>query len=68
MSVERETGTTRTFVVRYPDGASEFRISRLAPQPGDVLLGRGDRWLVAEIAEHVKGTFTILLQRRESEA
>ena len=68
MSVEREHGTTMTFVVRYPDGSSEFRMSRLAPQPGDVLLGRGARWLVAQIAEHPKGTIRILLQRRDSEA
>ena len=31
-------------------------------------MGRGDRWLVAEIAEYAGGTVTILLQRRQTEA
>lgn len=68
MAAEREQGADRTYVVRYPDGSSEFRLGRLAPQVGDVLTGRGDRWLVAEIAERSSGTITILLQRRESDA
>ena len=68
MGAEREHGTTETYVVRYPDGASEFRMGRLAAQVGDVLQGRGDRWLVSGIAEHSGGTVTVMLQRRESEA
>jgi hypothetical protein len=68
MAAEREHGTTTTFVVRYPDGSSEFRMSRLAPQVGDVLTGRGDRWLVAEVAEKSRGNVAIVLQRREPDA
>jgi hypothetical protein len=68
MAAEREHGTTTTFVVRYPDGSSEFRMNGSAPEPGDVLMGRGERWLVAEIAEHPRGALTIILQRHELEA
>jgi hypothetical protein len=68
MAVEREQDTARTYVVRYPDGSSEFRMGRLALQVGDALMGRGDRWLVAEIAEYSHGTMTVLLRPRESEA
>jgi hypothetical protein len=68
MAAEREQGTTTTFVVRYPDGSSEFRLSRLAPQVGDVLAGRGDRWLVAEGAESSSGNVAIVLRRREPDA
>jgi hypothetical protein len=62
---EREQGTTTTFVVRYPDGASEFRLSHGAPEVGDVLMGRGDRWLVAEVAEYSSGNIAVKLQRRD---
>jgi hypothetical protein len=67
MAGEREQDTAETYVVRYPDGSSEFRMGRLALQVGDALMGRGDRWLVAEIAEHSSGT-TVLLRPQESEA
>jgi hypothetical protein len=68
MSGEREQDTAETYVVRYPDGSSEFRMGRLALRVGDALMGRGERWLVAEIAEHSRGTMTVLLRTRESEA
>jgi hypothetical protein len=64
MAAEREQDTAETYVVRYPDGSSEFRMGRLALQVGDALLGRGDRWLVAEIAEHSGGAMTVLLRAR----
>jgi hypothetical protein len=67
MAAEREQGTTTTFVVRYPDGSSEFRMSRLAPEVGDVLVGRGGRWLVAEIAKS-GANVAIVLRRREADA
>lgn len=63
---ERELGYTETFVVRYPDGSSEYRMSELAPQVGDVLVGRGAHWLVAGVAEYAKGTMTIFLQHRQA--
>jgi hypothetical protein len=63
MAAEHEHGTTTTFVVRYPDGASEFRMSRLAPEVGDLLTGRGDRWVVAEVAEYSSGNVAVMLQR-----
>jgi hypothetical protein len=65
---EREQRTTTTFVVRYPDGSSEFRMNGLVPQAGDLLTGRGRRWLVDEVAEHAAGPVAIVLQRPEPDA
>jgi hypothetical protein len=59
---ERDDATARTFVIRYPDGSSEFRMSQSTPRAGDVVVGRGVRWLVAEVAEYSRGTLTIRLQ------
>lgn len=55
--------STRTFLVCYPDGFREFRMSQSPPQVGDVVTGRGERWLVAYVVEHVPGTMTVSLQR-----
>jgi hypothetical protein len=63
MAAEHEQRDTRTYVVRYSDGSSEYRMGDTAPEVGDVLMGRGDRWLVAEVAEYSGGTKTILLRR-----
>jgi hypothetical protein len=67
MAAENEQRDTRTYVVRYSDGSSEYRMGDSAPEVGDVLTGRGDRWLVAKVAEYSSGTKTILLQRLDPE-
>jgi predicted ester cyclase len=48
----REDGTTNTYVVRYPDGSSEFRMSTSLPQVGDI----------ADVAD-ARGTLRVLLRR-----
>ena len=60
---QSEGGTANTFLVRYPDGSAEFRMSQSEPQIGDVIPGRGERWLVADIAEQPPGAVTVLLRR-----
>jgi hypothetical protein len=60
---QSEGGSANTFLVRYPDGSTEFRMSQSAPELGDVVAGRGERWLVADIAEQPRGAVTVSLQR-----
>ena len=60
---QSEGGSANTFLVRYPDGATEFRMSQSAPEIGDVVAGRGEPWLVADIAEQPRGALTVSLQR-----
>ena len=68
MAEEREHDTAGTYIVRYPDGSSEFRMGRLALRVGDALTARGDSWLIAEIAEHSSDTMTVLLRPQGPEA
>jgi hypothetical protein len=65
---ERDEGTTTTFVVRYPDGSSEFRMNHRIPREGDVLVGKGASWVVTEVAEYSSGNVAVMLQRREPDA
>ena len=60
---QSEGGSANTFLMRYPDGSTEFRMSQSPPQIGDVVAGRGDRWLVAYIAEQPRGAVTVSLRR-----
>ena len=60
---QSEGGGANTFLVRYPDGSTEFRMSQSAPEIGDVVAGRGERWLVADIAEQPRGAVTVSLRR-----
>jgi hypothetical protein len=61
MAQHPEDGTATTFVVRYPDGSSEYRMSQSSPEVGDVVAGRGQSWRVARIAEMTPGMLTISL-------
>jgi hypothetical protein len=63
MSQLREDGSASTFVVRYPDGSSEYRMSQSNPQVGDIVAGRGQSWLVARVAELTPGTLTVSLRQ-----
>ena len=60
---QTESGGANTFLIRYPDGSTEFRLSQSAPEIGDLVAGRGERWLVADIAEQPLGAVTVSLQR-----
>ena len=60
---QTESGGANTFLIRYPDGSTEFRLSQSAPEIGDLVAGRGERWLVADIAEQPRGAVTVSLQR-----
>jgi hypothetical protein len=62
MSQQREDGSASTFVVRYPDGSSEYRMSHSNPGVGDTVAGRGELWLVAHVAEHAHGSLTLSLK------
>ena len=59
---QTESGGANTFLIRYPDGSTEFRLSQSAPEIGDLVAGRGERWLVADIAEQPRGPVTVSLQ------
>jgi hypothetical protein len=63
MSQPREDGSASTFVVRYPDGSSEYRMSESRPEVGDVVAGKGHNWLVARVAEFTPGTLTVSLRQ-----
>ena len=47
---------TDLIAVRYPSGATEFRMSDKAPEVGDVLKRNGDTWVVEEVDETPRGT------------
>ena len=48
--------------VRYPSGATEFRMSDNAPQVGDILKRNGDNWIVEEVTESEDGTSVVTLR------
>lgn len=52
--------------VRFPSGASEFRMSDEAPGVGETIRRNGDTWIVEEIASSDDGT-TVVTVRSELE-
>ena len=52
--------------VRFPSGATDFRMSDDAPGVGEILRRKGDTWIVEEIASSDDGT-TVVTVRSELE-
>jgi hypothetical protein len=48
--------------VRYPSGATEFRVSGIAPAVGDVLVGHGGRWVVEAVEPGNKGSTVVTVR------
>ena len=48
--------------VRYPSGATEFRMSEDAPDVGDTLKRNGDTWIVEDVTEADDGTSVVTLR------
>ena len=48
--------------VRYPSGATEFRMSDKAPEVGDVLVRNGDSWIVEAVSEADQGARHVTLR------
>ncbi len=48
--------------VRYPSGATEFRMSEDAPAVGDILKRNGDNWIVEEVTDADDGTSVVTLR------
>ena len=48
--------------VRYPSGATGFRMSEDAPDVGDTLKRNGDTWIVEEVSEADDGTSVVTLR------
>jgi len=48
--------------VRYPSGATEFRMSDEAPNVGDTLKRNGDTWIVEEVTKAADGTSVVTLR------
>ena len=48
--------------VRYPSGATEFRMSDKAPEVGDVLMRNGDTWIVDEVSDADQGAKHVTLR------
>ena len=48
--------------VRYPSGATEFRMSDDAPDVGDTLKRNGDNWIVEEVTQAEDGTSVVTLR------
>ena len=55
--------STKMFLVCYPDGFREFRMSQSPPQVGDEGDWKRRALPVAYVVEHVPGTMTVSLQR-----
>ena len=50
--------------VRFPSGATEFRMSETAPEVGDVLRSNGDTWVVEAVIPSEDGTTVVALRPR----
>ena len=48
--------------LRYPTGAKEFRMSKPAPEVGDILKRNGDNWIVEEVEEEADGSTAVKLR------
>jgi hypothetical protein len=48
--------------VRYPSGATEFRMSDEAPAIGDTLKRNGDNWIVEDVTDADDGTSVVTLR------
>ena len=48
--------------VRFPSGATEFRMSDDAPAVGDILKRNGDNWIVEEVSDSDDGTSVVTLR------
>ena len=48
--------------VRFPSGATEFRMSDEAPDVGDTLKRNGDNWIVEEVTQADDGTSVVTLR------
>jgi len=47
--------------VRFPSGATEFRMSDDAPAVGDILKRNGDNWIVEEVGKTDDGSTVVTL-------
>jgi hypothetical protein len=50
------------FVVRFPSGETEYRMSERAPNVGDTLKRDGDNWTVEDMTEGEDGTAVVTLR------
>jgi hypothetical protein len=51
--------------VRFPSGATEFRMTDDAPEVGDVLKRDGDCWIVGDVTRADDGSAVVTLSRIE---
>lgn len=54
--------TSALHTIRYPTGATEFRMSEKAPEEGDILKRNGDNWVVEEVLEANDGSTVVTLR------
>ena len=50
--------------VRFPSGATEYRMSETSPEVGDVLDRNGDAWVVEAVIPSEDGTTVVALRPR----
>ena len=48
--------------VRFPSGATEFRMTDTSPEVGDVLTRNGDTWVVDAVIPSEDGTTVVALR------